>query len=50
AMMARTMEPIIQKMMGGVLGGMLSRGGGGGQQPLQLPAAPVEGAWPHTVE
>lgn len=46
AMMMRTMEPLIQKMMGGVLGGILP----GGQTPI-TPTGTVEtSGWTHRTE
>ncbi len=46
AMMVRAMEPIVQKMMGGLIGGLLP---GGAQQP-QLPAGQSVDGWTHRTE
>ena len=46
AMMVRAMEPIVQKMMGGLVGGLLP---GGKQQPQLAPGQPTEG-WTHRTE
>ena len=46
AMMVRAMEPIVQKMMGGMIGGLLP---GGIQQP-QLTQGPSTEGWAHRTE